>query len=330
MARAQAHLAYARYPQAIGAFRAVVGIDPTVVPARLGLADALYALGRRDEAVSGLVEAAETLSELEAYRDALSLVGRAMALAPDRLELHVDAAMVEEAMGEHDAALGRMEGLADRYMDEGRTDEAAELLRFVATWGEDEDQQSQEEEVEAAPSELPWQQAVITGATVIARNPLLDFPEVYEPESVQVPVESDTVVRLRFESEEHDRIAEQETTVARPPSAPVPAATIEEPDADMVTQVANLRHLQPRTRTRPAAVSPRSRVAPPRPPASPPANPMVERLRARAGLANPASPQPVVFRGTEPLSVRPPMRRPSVRDEEVTMRYRRPRRVAVG
>ena len=215
MARAQAHLAAARFPQAIGAFRAAVSIDPTVVPARLGLADALYAQGRRDEAVEGLVEAAEAFTTRDEHDDALGLIGRAMILAPERLELHLDAAMEEEAMGHREAALTRVEGLADRYMDDGRTEEAAELLRFVAAWGEDDDEEEHEEATvereapevvadEPSPEPTPWQAPIITGATVIARNPLLDVPQprpsipaVPQPVLAEVPPASDTVVCLR-------------------------------------------------------------------------------------------------------------------------------------
>ncbi|MCA9710268.1 MAG: hypothetical protein KDK70_30795, partial [Myxococcales bacterium] len=53
-------------------------------------------------------------------------------------------------------------------------------------------------------------------------------------------------------------------------------------------------------------------------------NPVVERLRARAGLGDAAGrPRSTRIRATEPIMMRPPLRtRP---EEEVTMRFRRPR-----
>ncbi|MCA9654743.1 MAG: hypothetical protein KC501_32810 [Myxococcales bacterium] len=376
MARAQAHLVALRYPQAIGAFRAAVGIDPTAVRARLGLARALAAHGRSDEAVDGLLEAAEAFSAREAHDDALGLIAGAQQLAPERLELQLDAAMVEEAAGRHEAALVRVEGLADRYMDRGRTEEAAELLRFVASWEGEGSQDAEperepawgeaepevaEDEVELLEAEvveleprvespvvpvasllvaavpvaattvapvpeptlsiaavLPLHAAVITGATVIARNPLLDAPPVPASPPSRTAASSDTVVCLRFDPE--DELGEQETTVAAAPVAP-PAASDEEPDADMVTRVADLRHLRPC-----AAETPTRRPVP----VAGGSSPMVQRLRARAGFRGVASPRPVGIRATEPLSVREAMRRPSMRDEEVTIRYRRPRGLAAA
>ncbi|MCA9712443.1 MAG: tetratricopeptide repeat protein, partial [Myxococcales bacterium] len=46
MARASAHLAAGRFSQAIGAYRAALGIDPRALHAHLGLADAMTARGR--------------------------------------------------------------------------------------------------------------------------------------------------------------------------------------------------------------------------------------------------------------------------------------------
>src|SRR5262245_60429195 len=104
MARAQAHLAVGRYAEAIGAFRAVLGIDPSELPARLGLADAMVARGQRSEAVDGLVEAAETSAEAGQHDRAMTLYAKALALEPDRLELHLDVAMLERAIGQLDNA----------------------------------------------------------------------------------------------------------------------------------------------------------------------------------------------------------------------------------
>ncbi len=136
--RAQIHLAMGRCPQAIGAYRAATGIDPRSLRAWVGLATALIACDRRAEAIDGIVGAAGVFAHRGDHRDALGLYSKALELDPARIEIHLDIAAVEEAMGKHGAALERVEGLAERYMSQGRTDEAAEILRFVATWGEGE------------------------------------------------------------------------------------------------------------------------------------------------------------------------------------------------
>ncbi|MCX4243510.1 tetratricopeptide repeat protein [Paraliomyxa miuraensis] len=295
LVRAHLHFAHARYPQAIGAFRAAMGIDPTFVGAHLGLAESLAALGRRGEAVEGLVRAAETFESRDEHEDALSLLGKALAIDPSRMELDVDLAMIEEAMGRHEAAVARVEGLADRYMDAGRTEEAAELLRFLMSW---EDQ----EPVEApaapehpavaaeaiAPQATPVHTALITGHTVIARNPLLHMLELLPAATVpEAPA------------------ADAQTVVHRVPSAPIVLAVDHEPevDLDMVTRVAASRP-----------------------------NPVVDRLRARAGLgASAGHPRRVPARPTEPIAINRGLRgiRPE-QEEDVTLRFRRPRALDVA
>lgn len=181
LARAHAHLLAARHPEAVGAFRAAVGVDPKVVHAHLGLADALIALNRRHEAAEGLLGAAEAFSARHEHADALALLGKALAVDPCRLELHLDLAMTEEALGRHDAAVARIEGLADLYMDGGRFEEAAELLRLLASWADDAGEEHGPAvampeiampEI-AMPEATPRNTALITGETVIALNPLL-------------------------------------------------------------------------------------------------------------------------------------------------------------
>lgn len=272
MARAHLHFAHARFPQAVGAFRAAVGVDPTAVRAHLGLADALAALGRRGEAVDQLVEAAETFGARDEHEHAISLLGRALAIDPSRMELDVDLAMVEEAMGRHDAAVTRVEGLADRYMDVGRTEEAAELLRFLMSWGDDvEEPEAVEELLADVVHAEPVNTALITGDTVIARNPLLHTLEM-------MPVAT---------------VPEPEVVVAAEP----------EPELDMVTRVARVQ----------------------------PHNPMVDRLRARAGLGHAAGrPRRAASRPTEPIAIRRGLTMRPAQEEDVTMRFRRPRQLDVA
>jgi tetratricopeptide (TPR) repeat protein len=289
LARAQTHLAGARYPQAIGAFRAAVAVaGPKVVHAHLGLADALAACGRRSEAVDGLARAAEACTAREEHERATDLLGRALALDPSRTELHLELAMVEEAQGRHDAAVLRLEGLADRYMDAGRFEDAAELLCVVASWDDPSPAESPAPVVAApvvaapvvaapvvaAPEVFPRNAALITGATVIARNPLLatfaTTPLVHEPAPL---VRDDEVTCARAE------------LVVVPPPAPRPV---------------------------------------PSTPAEPRDTALVERLRARAGL-RPAGvvSHPAAIRSTEPISIRRSLERAPVQDDDVTRYFRR-------
>jgi Tetratricopeptide repeat len=295
MARAQAHLAGARYPQALGAFRAAIAIDPKVAAAHLGLADALVAQGRRSEAVEGVVAAAEVFATRDEHADAICLLDKALALDPSRVELHLDLAMLEEAMGRHDAAVMRVEWLAERYMDEGRTDEAVELLRFLTSW--------------CANDMVPQHTALITGATVIARNPLL-----FAPEPPSFTPEPDLEPDL-----------ESETTVAHVPSSPLLIAALEEPDPDSVTRIADPRH----TARKPSPAPVRRPALRPVPLAAD--NPLVERLRARAGLAH-GDPNPrhvASARTTDPLAIRSAVRmRPA--EEDVTRYFPRPKQRAAS
>lgn len=233
MARAQAHLVAGRYPQAIGAFRAALGLDPSTMDAYLGMAEALTAQGRHEDAVYELVEAAEASMARDAPDAAMGLYGQAMAIDPSRLDLHLDVAFVEKAIGEHEAAMVRVESLAENYMNEGRTDEAAELMRFVATWGE-------EDEVEAARDPLwdttPTHTALISGETVIVRNPLL--PELGVPTaSLAAPIVS--------EAARADVVTPPELAAPAPEVAalevdldPGLLGVADDPELDMVTQVA--------------------------------------------------------------------------------------------
>lgn len=149
MARAHEHLASARYAEAAGAFRAVLRIDPNEFQAHFGLADALVARGQHAEAVEGLVAAAESCTAREDNGAALTLYGKALAVDPMRLELHLDVAMAEAALGRMEAAQSRLEHLAEVYMQAGRTDEAAEVYRCLAGW------EGEGEEIEPEPEEVP-------------------------------------------------------------------------------------------------------------------------------------------------------------------------------
>ena len=134
MARAANHLAAGRFPQAIGAYRAVLGIDPGEYQAHVGIAEAEAARGNLEGAMEGLLAAAEAYGEDENYIAALALFGHALGMDPTRLELHLDVAIYESAAGHHAAAIERCEALAEMYVRAGRRDESEEIFRFLASW----------------------------------------------------------------------------------------------------------------------------------------------------------------------------------------------------
>ena len=134
MARAANHLAAGRFPQAVGAYRAVLGIDPGEYQAHVGIAEAEAARGNLEGAMEGLLAAAEAYGEDENYVAALALFGHALGMDPTRLELHLDVAIYESAAGHHAAAIERCEALAEMYVRAGRSDESEEIFRFLASW----------------------------------------------------------------------------------------------------------------------------------------------------------------------------------------------------
>jgi hypothetical protein len=324
MARAHAHFAAGRFAEAAGAFRAVLGIDPSAVPARLGLADALMARGRRSAAVDGLVEAAEACAELEQHAQALLLYAKALSLDPRRIELHLDVAAIEQAMGRRDAAIARVEGLAERYMGTGRTDEAAELLRFAASW----EQGSQSEEII---EELEADEA----HTVVARNPLLReraAKPAWQAPRTETVVCATVLIRPdgSLWAGPHagvPEIDEAELTVARAVSAPIVLDEIEEVDPDMVTRVASMARLvaakptpsRPATSSTYVAARPKSiatKPAPATPTAIQPAvtKPIVttKPIAAKPSPARPSSAKPIATKPSpaKPIAAKPSPARP--------------------
>lgn len=231
LARAQAHLLAARHSQAVGAFRAAVSVDPKVVQAHLGLADALFALKRRYEATEGLVQAAEAFYARHEHADAGALLGKALALDPSRLELHLDLAMVEVAMGRHDVAVARIERLADLYMDDGRFEDAAELLRLLASWDGAQDDRSPTAaptpEV-AMPDLSPRHTALITGETVIALNPLL---------LVRAPMQPAAAAEPELDMESRVTLVHGGASPSEPAPAPRAALRPMPPGPDMVQRL---------------------------------------------------------------------------------------------
>lgn len=329
MARAQAHLAGGRFAEAAGAFRAVLAIDSSVLAARLGLADALAARGQRGLAVNGLVEAAERWAEQQP-EPALALYGKALALEPGRMELHLDVAVVEHAMGRHDAAIARVEGLAERYMSMGRTDEAAEVLRFVASWEDGAEDEG----------ELTIEDLEVDEATVVARNPLLPpraprpAPQIHTETVVcaTVLVRPDGSLWLANDTRSGvPKIDEVDPDMVTRVAAPVRAAASQARPLGSSSKTAASQASKPAAPLARPVVSSTKPVAPPPRPAATPArpvavvSPVVDRLRKRAGLGPEvtAVPRNTQARGTEPIVIRrPSLGRP---EDEVTHRFRHPR-----
>ena len=134
LARATQHLAAHRLPEATGAFRAVLSIDPNEHRAYLGLADCAYARGAVDEAVDDLVGAALDYAERNLHEGAFALLTKALAFAPQRLELHIDIAELEAATGRIELAKARLRNLAWAYRQAGGFEEAEAVLEVVAGW----------------------------------------------------------------------------------------------------------------------------------------------------------------------------------------------------
>lgn len=128
------HFAAARFAEAFGAYRAALAMDPADAHAHLGLAESLVAMGARHEGIEQLVDAGRRAAEAGRHTDVFALLGRALVHDPSRLELHLDIAESEAALGYHEAATERLEGLANAYIDAGKMDEATAVVEFIEAW----------------------------------------------------------------------------------------------------------------------------------------------------------------------------------------------------
>lgn len=128
MARAAAHLSAGRFAEAEGAYNAILSIDATEYRAHLGLADCSCGRGRTDDAVSRLSEQAQSYAASGSMRAAFALITKALAIAPERLDLHIDVAELEAADGRAHMAAKRLENLARTYQASGQAEEAALVL----------------------------------------------------------------------------------------------------------------------------------------------------------------------------------------------------------
>jgi len=134
LARAGAHLSAGRLAEAEGVYRAVLNIDSGEFRAHLGLADCAMGSGRMDDAVELLADGSQQYAEVGEMRPAFALMTKALAIAPSRLELHIDVAELEAADGRAEMAALRLENLARTYLAAGQEEEAELVLEAAAAF----------------------------------------------------------------------------------------------------------------------------------------------------------------------------------------------------
>lgn len=279
LVRARTHVAQGRLNEAVGAYRAVLAIEPERLDAQLELAATRVALGDLTGAVDELLLMASEHVEAERHVEAMSAFGRALGLDPSRSEIHLDVAFVESAMGRHDAAVSRIEALADGYMNAGRTEEAAELLRFLSTWADADDERA---------TLIPTRTETVVCATVLIR-----------PDGTLLMPTGDAA-------------AAPERTVRRAVSGPIVLDELDaedldaieiEPDPDGTTKIlvvpppprASEIPTVPRTDPQPLAASPGQRTIP----FGLPMGPANRRSARRPSVASPSSATPTKARTDE-------------------------------
>lgn len=130
LSKAKRLLDACKYPEALAAFQAALIVDPADPQAHVGVAECTLALGQYELAIDRLVRSAHQLSEA-GNRHAHTLIKRAMTIAPNRTELHIDAAEIELALGETKAACQRLWRLAASYRGDGRKEDAVAIEQMV-------------------------------------------------------------------------------------------------------------------------------------------------------------------------------------------------------
>ncbi|MCR9159448.1 MAG: tetratricopeptide repeat protein [Nannocystaceae bacterium] len=134
LAHASAYVSAGRLAEAEGAYNAVLEAHPDEHRAHLGLADCVAARGLSDWAVDHLVEHARAYAEQQAMRGAFALMTKALAIAPGRLDLHIDVAEFEALDGRAEMAALRLENLARTYLARGQEEEAELVLDAAAAF----------------------------------------------------------------------------------------------------------------------------------------------------------------------------------------------------
>lgn len=165
IARANAHLNAGRIAEAEGAFNAVLSLDPDEVQAHVGLADCAYRSGNLDGAIERLAEEARALAVRGQTQSAFVLLTKALSLAPDRMELHIDVADVESRAGRSGLAAQRLENLARAYLAAGAEEDAALVLEAAAAF------RSPPELEEPAPVPCDENRTTMTGRAVTLEPP---------------------------------------------------------------------------------------------------------------------------------------------------------------
>ena len=134
MGQASAYLSAGRAADAEAAYNALLRDDPVEHRAHLGLADCAAARGLSDWGVDHLVEHARAYAELQHMRGAFALMTKALAIAPGRLDLHIDVAEFEALEGRTEMAALRLENLARTYVALGQEEDAELVLEAAAAF----------------------------------------------------------------------------------------------------------------------------------------------------------------------------------------------------
>lgn len=155
LARAYEHLTAGRVPEAAGAYRATLQIDPSEPQAHAGLGHCAFLRNQPREAYEHFVRAAGLWREREDSVAALGCYTHAVACDPSELDIHVEIAELEAELGHTDAARQRLENLAENYLASGRHDDAVAILEFVNQWEEPTAAAAPEPEPAPAPVDAP-------------------------------------------------------------------------------------------------------------------------------------------------------------------------------
>ncbi len=134
LAEASACLSVGRLAEAEAAYNALVEEDPGEYRAHLGFADCVVARGLSDWAVDHLVENARQYAADASMRAAFALMTKALAIAPARLDLHIDVAELEALDGRGEMAALRLENLARTYVAIGQEEEAELVLEAASAF----------------------------------------------------------------------------------------------------------------------------------------------------------------------------------------------------
>lgn len=134
LAEASACLSAGQLADAEAAYNALLDENPGEYRAHLGLADCVAARGLSDWAVDHLVENARIYASNRSMRAAFALMTKALAVAPARLDLHIDVAELEALDGRGEMASLRLENLARTYIAMGQEEEAELVLEAAAAF----------------------------------------------------------------------------------------------------------------------------------------------------------------------------------------------------